>query len=466
MKNEKGETEEEVVKTGWRTKRRDRREGMKRGQKGVGECQNTGEQQPKSTFLTRGNSRQFSKLEIDIKGYERPKRLSLGRKAKCSMQKKQSKHKGVSGKFRHGHFKFLGRPERDPKITNLAPETHGHSEVHGEFASPPCFNPRPRGSTSDDQVEMPRSPRRREPRMNNLDVKGENSTAMRPEEMPDTQRNTGQESEISMSNEKKLDKICDEFRSSDYRKAKPKCEGNHELQSHDVDDHEIEHHDVYQYRRGRVEREGTERSSTQCLRRICKCKTKSDGSSSEEEPKCEGSNVLRNHDVNDHAIAHHEIHQRHQGETDGVSARKGFAEVQEQVGEGDHPWTAPRVMWQYLERRTNTKDPTTWSIDDYDGKESWQELGEQPNVEYTYDREMSSNQYDRLTHTLYQLENVTDYLINKQESRELDENSRMEWQAIRDKIKVECMNVYDEIEGNNKLEDIDVEKRRAQEELN
>ena len=77
---------------------------------------------------------------------------------------------------------------------------------------------------------------------------------------------------------------------------------------------------------------------------------------------------------------------------------------------------------------------------------------------------MSSNQYHKLAHALYQIEGATDEIIEKQRSGGHDEKSKEEWQKIRNSIKDECMSVYREIENPDKDEDINIEKENAQEE--
>ena len=83
----------------------------------------------------------------------------------------------------------------------------------------------------------------------------------------------------------------------------------------------------------------------------------------------------------------------------------------------------------------NTDDPTTWSIDGYDGEVSWQEVRQQPSIDYEHYIDMSQNQYHKLMHALYQLEGITDELIKKQELSGCSDESRKEWLNIRDDVK-------------------------------
>ena len=114
------------------------------------------------------------------------------------------------------------------------------------------------------------------------------------------------------------------------------------------------------------------------------------------------------------------------------------------------------MIQQYIEQRTNTTKPTAWSIDDYDGELSWEEIKQQPNDEYREYHKADVNQYHKLMHRLYQLESDIDDLIKRQETNGWDEEGGKEWQRIRDFIKEECMNANKETEGKCEEEDIEV----------
>ena len=68
---------------------------------------------------------------------------------------------------------------------------------------------------------------------------------------------------------------------------------------------------------------------------------------------------------------------------------------------------------QFLEIDMKGEMPTTWTIDNYDGAETWDQSGEQPKVEFSADREANTSQYHKLMHTLYQWESKTDDLVEK-----------------------------------------------------
>ena len=70
---------------------------------------------------------------------------------------------------------------------------------------------------------------------------------------------------------------------------------------------------------------------------------------------------------------------------------------------------------------------------------------------------------------LYQLENSTDDLIHKStdvvatgESSGHSRNDQGEWQGVRDEIRRTCMSLYSEVECTDQVEDIEVEKKKAQ----
>ena len=62
-----------------------------------------------------------------------------------------------------------------------------------------------------------------------------------------------------------------------------------------------------------------------------------------------------------------------EGETDGATTGEVCARGEDQARRSENPWLAPKVIQQYVEQRTSTTEPTTWSIDHYDGELSWEE---------------------------------------------------------------------------------------------
>ena len=253
----------------------------------------------------------------------------------------------------------------------------------------------------------------------------------------------------------------DELTTNNHREADPTCEGDHEMRGHVVNDHATKHHVAHQYHRGKAEREVFGEGLSQERREKTNGKLQHSGSSSDGEPTCEGSHAMQDHVAEDHAIEHHEIHPYHRGETDRATIEEVCTTSQRET----FPWLAPRVMQQYLEQRTNTAEPTTWSIDDYDGEVSWEEIKQQPSIDYRHDSEVSRNQYHKLMHALYQFEGETDELIKRQETRGCVEGDKRKWQKVRDNIKEECMSMYREIEGKCEDEDLEVEKERKQKEF-
>ena len=155
----------------------------------------------------------------------------------------------------------------------------------------------------------------------------------------------------------------------DSQMVEPKCEGNHAMSDHDAESHAINHHDVDQDH-GRVTgKAGGGRGLLQSLK-TPEDETQRCNDSHEDELTCEGNHEMQDHDVYDHEIEHHVYDQNHRRETSEVTAGKCHRAKENRGEEAKYPWMAPRVVWQYLECRMRTEEPTTWSIDDYDGKSS------------------------------------------------------------------------------------------------
>ena len=93
-----------------------------------------------------------------------------------------------------------------------------------------------------------------------------------------------------------------------------------------------------------------------------------------------------------------------------------------------------------------TGGPTIWSIDNYDGEESWLEIGRAPNNEYRHDTQVSANQYHKMACELYNLEGETDKLIQQHDPTMDDNGDTEEWKRIKDQVREVCMKLHVEVE--------------------
>lgn len=390
----------------------------------------TSGQQPKSIQLCKGYSRQFSKLKVCTSGYERLQRLDLGDKPKFPKLKNKQNIRTYQEISNKGIQDFDGSPENDPKITNLASEVHTdlYRPVRAGYEQPP--NSRPRESAPEDRVESALKPRLDTKRTHNPDVENDSSVKQKPETRQDEQHYTRQKGKLQMH---------------DSQMVEPKCEGDHAMSDHDAECHAINHHDVDQDHGREAGKAGDGRNLQQSLETL-ENETQPCNDSHEEELTCEGNHERQDHAVIDHEIEHHVYDQNHPGETNGVTAGKCHRTTENQCARSEYPWMAPRVIWQYLEYKTDTEEPTTWSIDDYDGESSWDEIRRQPEDVYRNDHELSINQYHKLMNALYQAEGVTDELIEEGKSITKPRKVKQEWHHIKGEIRKECMKMYHEIE--------------------
>ena len=117
---------------------------------------------------------------------------------------------------------------------------------------------------------------------------------------------------------------------------------------------------------------------------------------------------------------------------------------------------APRVIFQYVNWDMRGEQPTTWTIDNYDGEESWNECGQEPHNVHRGDGEVNANQYQKMSGELYQWESAADDLIKKWNLQDVqnpneDQSWRIrEWQRIKDGVRATCMSMYQEIENQSK----------------
>ena len=126
-----------------------------------------------------------------------------------------------------------------------------------------------------------------------------------------------------------------------------------------------------------------------------------------EGPICQDNFALEDHDVNDRAIEHQEVSRDNQGEPNQDGIGNSLPTNQNPNSCDNSPWTAPRVVAQYLGLSVNIERPTGWTIDDHDGQVSWEEGKQFPKLEYQDDVEMNTNQYHRFGKELYQHEATT-----------------------------------------------------------
>ena len=238
-----------------------------------------------------------------------------------------------------------------------------------------------------------------------------------------------------------------------------KCEDNHEQNGRDVSNHESRSHEYRPCQESELEQavgeEGLSQERDESLTIESPC---------DEDPTCEGNHETEGRAVNDHETGSHVDDRYHRSEskqTDMGSDSFNDVKVNQQK---KYPWTAPRVILQYLELAMGQGDPTTWSIDDYDDAESWEENQWEPRAEHRKDIEASTNQYHKLSHALYQLESAIDDLLARQKSDEQCGQLMQERQDIKGKVRGQCMEMYKEVEGiaETNDNDVDVEKAKAQ----
>ena len=448
--------EEKNIKSGWRTKRRGAKNGV---QNSNGECETDGEKQPKPTQPPNQNPGQFSKSEVCINVYERQTRLILGEKLECYKTEKKQHIRTCLEISVAKIQEFDGKPRKDPKSTRLASEVQTNLYGPVSVGYPRPDNSRPRGRMFEVRVGSIWS----QPRDT---LAGKECNATKEfEAKPNEQQNKREKHIFCLSSNVTSNSTCDEPRTSNHQETEPTCENDHEMRSHVVNDHATEHHEIYQYHRGEAEREEIGRSLSQCPDEMINGEPQLKGNSNEE-PTCDGNHAMQDHDVNDHAIEHHVIYPEHRGDADGTSIEKVELENQRGIEEDEQPWFATKILWQYLEQRMNTEEPTTWSIDDYDGKVSWQELKQQPSIDHEHDVDMNPNQYHKLMHALYQLESITDELVEKQELSGCNDGNKKEWLNIKDQVKTKCMEMFKEMEYDETQDEVQLEKERAQEKYN
>ena len=225
---------------------------------------------------------------------------------------------------------------------------------------------------------------------------------------------------------------------------------NHVLFNHDVNDHAIEHHEFDRGSGGKIDQSDPRINGT------------GDHSKDQVKPMNGDNHALHNRDANDHVIEYHEIGRPNRGGTcpsgmGNKDTKGGLQEVEAVI-----LWTAPRIILQYLERRTGTEEFCQWPFDDHDGALSWIECKQRPREEYKEDTELTTNQYHTMTIGLYQSENMTEDIINGRKWGSDKEQDRQTWQQIKEGIRKTCMTMYRETLDESSDDDVEEEKTRAQ----
>ena len=186
----------------------------------------------------------------------------------------------------------------------------------------------------------------------------------------------------------------------------------------------------------------------------------------EGELTCEGDHAIEGREVYDHETGNHVVNLDHRSETDQT------------VMEGDHrtnvaednakpyPWKAPRVLLQYLMQTMATEEPIIWSVDNYDGEDTWHECGWRPAREYRLDAEVNTSQYHKLTHHLYQAESATEDLMIRMQAEGTDNKVKQAWRKIKRCVEEKCLDMFREVEDNDDVDEVGMAKKEAQMEYN
>lgn len=182
---------------------------------------------------------------------------------------------------------------------------------------------------------------------------------------------------------------------------------------------------------------------------------------SEEEPTCRDNRVRINHVAEGHEIVNHDVSQCYQGKSEQPEINTNSMKDIQQISGSVYPWTAPRVLARYLALRMQSEWPIVWTVDDYDGLESWEEEQQDPPEEYREDAKATSNQHPKMTHELYQLENMTDELLKKWHKGENEDVVTKDWKKVKTKVQQVCMRMNHEIMHEDNIE-IDNREKHGQ----
>ena len=105
-------------------------------------------------------------------------------------------------------------------------------------------------------------------------------------------------------------------------------------------------------------------------------------------------------------------------------------------------------------------EPTTWSVDNYDGEETWREIGKTPNSEYKNDGRVDTSQSHRMVHALYNWENTIDDLIRQWSTTTNHEWKFGECKIIREGVRGVCVDMHREVE-NVEIQEVNAEDEKA-----
>ena len=88
-------------------------------------------------------------------------------------------------------------------------------------------------------------------------------------------------------------------------------------------------------------------------------------------------------------------------------------------------------------------EPTQWSVDNYDGAETWMEMDIIPNEQYRNDAETTTVQWREFRGKLMQVEMETDELL---EATETKTGSSKRWQEMKTTVQTLCQEAYQQVE--------------------
>ena len=224
------------------------------------------------------------------------------------------------------------------------------------------------------------------------------------------------------------------------REETPRCEDNHETNDRDVFDHEFRGH-AYSRDQGRETKQIEEKES---LSHQCGGSLATEGSC-EDELTCEGNHAMEGREVYDHEIGNHVVDMSHRGEADQIEVESDHQQDVDENTTKPYPWMAPRMLLQHLMQAMDAKEPSMWSIDNYDGEVIWHDHKWKPEEEYRHDQEVNPNQYHKLMNHLYQAESATEDLMIKVQAEGNDNNVEQEWQKIRCSVRGPCLDMLKEV---------------------
>ena len=87
-------------------------------------------------------------------------------------------------------------------------------------------------------------------------------------------------------------------------------------------------------------------------------------------------------------------------------------------------------MLQYLKHELESEAPTMWSVDNYDGPGSWEELSSQFRDTYKNDGETGAGQSHKMMFAVHQWEGATDDIIQQWDNNACEKAKHQEWRRI------------------------------------